>query len=174
METIEINLHFRKADFEEIYFRNGSEKLFFSPTAKNETYFCIAMGLLFFVFLGYFVVTKKSQELVLFFCIIWILSIIFLCVKIYALLKWKKTVNDFLDKNSNYKTNKVILSDNSLTTIQDNEEISQKWSHFNTVEINDESIRMQSDIYYLFPSKSMTNEDYELFKDIVREKIKKL
>lgn len=171
MKTIEINLTFRRADFEELYFRNGNENLFFSPTAKTQTYIFIFLGLLFFFFLGYFRITNESLENMLFICMLWILSAIILGGKIYVVLKWKKSIKQFLDVTSKYKINKLILSETSISIIQDDKEHIEKWSEFKKADINDESIILYSIVNYMFPRKSMTKEEYEFFKEIVRKKI---
>ncbi|WP_157485923.1 hypothetical protein [Flavobacterium soli] len=171
MKTIEIDLTFRRADFEELYFRNGNENLFFSPTAKTQTHIFIFLGLLFLFFLVHFRITNESQENMLFVCILWILSAIILGGKIYTVLKWRKSIKTFLDKTSKYKINKLIVSEVSISIIQDDKEHIEKWSEFKKADINDELIILCSTVNYMFPKKSMTNQEYELIKEIVRDRI---
>ncbi len=172
MKALEIDLIFRKSDFEELFFRNGNEKLFFSPTAKNQTHVSIIAGIIFFLSVLNFIIFHNSQELVLFFFVLWCVSLIPLGEKIYAILKWRKSIKVFLEKTAKYKVNKIILTENTFSIIQDDEEIIQKWSDFKKVEINLEFVRLYSDIHYLFPSKSMTSEEFNLFKEKVSEEIK--
>ncbi|MBF4473783.1 YcxB family protein [Flavobacterium sp. HJJ] len=172
MKTLEIDLTFRRLDFEELYFRNGNEKLFFSPTSKSQAYISIVVGLLFVNSLINFIITDTSQETVLFLFILWCVTLILFGEKIYKVLKWRKSIKTFLDKTSKYKVNKVILTENAMLLIEDTTETIEKWSNFKRVTINNESITMYGDENYLFPRKSMTAEEYELFKNIVHENIR--
>lgn len=91
---------------------------------------------------------------------------------ILSIKKWEKSIDIYLDSIEKYSLNKIILSENAFSLIQDNEETIEKWSNFNSVTLSDESIILTSNQNYLIPSKSMSKEDLVLAKSIISNKVK--
>ena len=89
-----------------------------------------------------------------------------------VLRKWKRQINKFLDREEKYKRNKLILTENFFTIIQDDTETMEKWSNFRHANISEHYISLKGEVSYFIPSKSMSAENYAEVRKIISEKIK--
>ena len=167
-----IDLKFNRYDFEDIYFKDGKGDIFFGQTVKG----CFIMLLVFTIALilstGYSALADQlwGIPIVLFF--IFLISLYDYKRKISPTVKWKKQVNEYLSKVSTFKSIKISLGSDAISFVTDNEEIITKWSAFTKATINEEFITLISVDVFLFPKKSMTENEYQYLKDFIRDKFK--
>jgi len=88
------------------------------------------------------------------------------------LVEWKKSIQVYLDREEKYSKNKLILSDEYFSLIQDEKETIEHWSNFKKVQIEENYISLDGKENYLIPKKSMSAENYKLLKDFISEKLK--
>jgi len=172
MVNREIKLTFRKSDFKEVYYRNNNGHLFLSSTTKkNVKYSCLALT---GVIISILLCNYYNEYWAIFIASLFIFGfqLIGLLVSISRLLKWKNSVNAFLDRTSKHQSHSIVISDNAFSVIQDNNEIIAKWSEFKTAEITDQFVGIVGAQNYLIPAKSMNADDYKFLRDTVSSKIK--
>lgn len=170
-QITEIRLNFNRNDFEEIYFKDNQGNYFKDPTIKP-----LFRNLLMyvFVFLSCVVYSKIVDDYGIF-----LIASIGLLYFAYSYLerlafiqKKKKEIISYLDKQEVYTLNKLVISENHFSIIQDKEETIEKWENFKSVKILDNYVSLMSKEHFLIPSKSMTTEEYKLFIKLVSEKAK--
>ena len=169
----EIILNFKRKDFEEIFFRDGNEKIFFSPMAKESTRLTLLFGITCLLLLMHSVSTDENWAWSVFALAVFIIQCVKLYPKIAHLLKWRKEIKDYLDVTSKYQSNKIVLTEQTFSLIQDTNETIEHWSNFKTVQIKEDAIFLYGKIDYLLPKKSMEIGDYETLKEYIRKKTNK-
>ena len=171
-ETV-IELTFNRQHFEDIYFKNKQGYIFLSPECKERFIILLAFSIVLIASIIYYLFTDTylGLAILLFFC--FTLAAADYRLRAVRILRWKKDVNKLLNKLSLGKKQQVILTDKSITVIEDNEETILTWASFTKALINDSYIELfsKSD-FFLYPKKSMTESDYELLKDMIHSKIK--
>jgi hypothetical protein len=174
MEEIVIELTFRKEDFEEIYFADGNKNIFLYPPARKFLFIIIA--LIIFWWIIYFLSINFPIINWLLFAII-VVIIICACYYLriaFKYISWKNKVVKHITEISKFKYFKIILKQNSFEYNQDDDIKIEKWENIKSSRILNNSIFLVLDNQenYLFPSKSMKPEEYEKFKDFIKEKTK--
>ncbi len=172
MQVTEIRLNFKKNHFEEIYFRNGNEKIFFSKTVKEHTYIVLFFGTLFLSSLIYSISTNTGWGIFILLCIPMILSFLMWLHMVRIVLKWRKSIKRYIEKICAYSNYKVVLSENTFSIIADNDETIEKWSELKQVEIDDLSLILHAVDNYMFPKKSISAEEFDFLKTEIGNKVK--
>lgn len=173
MEDKTIELVYRRADFEEFYYRNGNGKTFFNSKFRQDR-------IIFVVFCSGFLLTLI--------CIPYTgvdfgfltLTGVASCIAFYSwyikasyIIKWKKVVKEYLDTLDKISANKLILTNKTFSLIQDRKETIEKWTEFNKAKIEDDFISLTSNTSsYLIPKKSINHDDFQFLKIMITEKIK--
>jgi len=88
------------------------------------------------------------------------------------LRKWRGGVKKYLDREEKYTKHKIILSDESLSVVQDNTETIEKWTNFDSAKISNTHILLEGKTNILIPSKCMSEKRYEEVNNIISKKIK--
>ena len=86
--------------------------------------------------------------------------------------KWKKSIFSYLDREEKYSRNKIILSEEYFTLVQDNKESIEHWSNFKTVNIYETYVSMAGSTTYLIPKKCMADAEYDVLKEWISTKLK--
>ena len=175
MRLREITLIFRRSDFEELYFKDDNDKIFFSPAIKKETYSATAILLACFASILYCILSNKSWQII-------ILILVFVVYKIWEFsaiindkIKWKKSVVEYIDSVVKYNNYKIILSENAFNLISDENETIERWSEFIKAEITNEFITLRSkNENYIIPKKSVKPDEFEFLKKMVKDKINEI
>lgn len=164
-----IPLKFNRKDFEEIYFRNNQANLFFSPATKSTTITFIVLSVLLLAF--YFGNLFGLDNWGLFYLLSFFLigCAINLFTSILAILKWKKSIYKYLKSIEKGKEIKFKISSEFINVIINENESFTKWSEFKRIEINEKFIALEGKTNYLFPKKSMDEEDYVFFKVSIKK-----
>ena len=168
---LEINLNFNRKFFEEIYYKNDKANLFFGPERKNISISIIILSFLLFVTKSNSSLQSTNWGLFYFLLLIEIALIINLTIRVVSLLKWKKSIKEYLDFVENHKTFKLIADENTITLKLDENITQEKWNEIKSCEINNEYISIKSNYDYFLPKKSMTESEYENLKNIISQKI---
>ncbi|OJV36107.1 MAG: hypothetical protein BGO29_16225 [Bacteroidales bacterium 36-12] len=147
------------------------EIFFFGPETKNDSIAIIILAVLLFSTKSNSSFQSTNWALFYFLLLIEIALIIKLTIKIVNLLKWKKSINEYLDFVANHKTFKLIAAENTITIKLDENVTQEKWNEIKGCEINNEFISIKSNYDYFLPKKSMTEIEFESLKNILSEKI---
>lgn len=170
-ENIEITLHFDRNHFEEIYFKNNQRSYIHNAEIKPLFRNSVIL-LLIIVFLFFYAKVKNEYEILIIPFIPLIVFVFKYLEKFSIILKWKKGVVRYLNEQEQYTSHTLILSDNSLSIIQDGQETIEKWSNFTSVKILDDYIALNSLEHFLIPKKSMTPEEFQILKKNISVKTK--
>lgn len=170
--TTIIELTFRREDFEEIYFVNHEGNIFLSKTVK-ERFIILLVFICLFIISGtysFFTNTLFGIPILSFF----LLVIAGFSYRYYALpiLKWKKNIDTYLKNLSQINNHAINLTPNSISVIQDGEEVIVKWVVITSAKITEKFITIAGTEIFFFPKKSMKDTDYQFLKNMVVEKIK--
>jgi hypothetical protein len=168
---MEINLNFRRKDFEEIYSTNNAGSYIKDESIKTifrnlmitvASVFCLLIYSYYKNSYGFF---KASLIVLGVFCIAYFDQAI-------GIKRWRKSVKIYFEIQEKFKNNKLIVTDSYFSIIQDSTESLEKWSNLERAKISDKFIWLLGNENYLIPAKSMTKDDYEKFRRVVSEKFK--
>lgn len=168
-----IKLKYNRKDFQEIYYRNGGDKTFLNHHLKKQrtTFFIIAV--IFVLTLVYILSINENFGFLIFVGVLLCFSFYDWYIKASPGIKWKKEVEIYLDGLDQVRENRIILTENAFTLIQDKKETIEKWTEFKRAEIEESFISLISNTTtYLIPKKSMTSEEFQFLKTLFSEKIK--
>jgi hypothetical protein len=164
-----IPLKYSKKDFEEIYFRDNRENLFFSPITKTLTITFITLSIItiIFYFGGFWGIDNWGMlYLLLFFLTI---NLIRLVIGVLAVLKWRNSIYKYLETMEKYNKIEARVLTDFINVILDDKEDFIHWNEFKRIEMNDNFIALEGKVNYLFPKKSMSEEDYIFFKESLKK-----
>jgi hypothetical protein len=172
MNATEIKLSFNKADFEEVFFRNGADNIFHSKNVKQQFVLSILAGLFFSFSLIYSIATNKWWGALTVVTLIFVLLVNELVRKISPVMKWKRSIKDFLNAQAKFMNQKIALSENAITLQQDTTLTTIPWKDFKKVVIDDKSIGLYGDTDFIFPRKSMAWHEFELLCNEILSRVK--
>lgn len=163
----------KKQDFEEIYFSGNQGSLFFSPTTRGKTITTIIIGLiLLIIFFFKDDFTKEKFGILYFVSFLFLLCAVYLSVSVNKVSKWKKQVSAYLKNLENCKVYEIRFDNTFFTVIIDDDKETSEWKGFEYFDSNENFISLEGKYSYMFPSKSMSKNDYNLLKKTIKEKIK--
>jgi cell division protein FtsW (lipid II flippase) len=158
--------------FEAIYFSGNQGSLLFSPTTKGKTITTIAAAVIvFIVFLLKDHLTKESAGILYFLSFIFLLCAVFLSVSVNKVSRWKKQVNHYLNSLENCKVYEILFDKNFFTVNIDGEKETSEWKDFEYFDSNHEFISLEGKYSYMFPRKAMSEREYSLLKNILKERV---
>ena len=166
-----IRLIFRRQDFEDIYFKDGNGDIFWNRSVKQDFVFALVFICLALISLAYSLFTNQFWGFPIVFLFLFAIAFFIYAKKAAVILKWKKQVVTYLDDLAKIKKYEITLTNETLTTIQDNEVIIVKWANFTKAILNNESISLLGNDTYFFPKKSMGIHDYEYLKQFISDKV---
>ncbi len=171
--------------YEEIYFANNHGHYLKSPETKGFFVKSIVALLVTLLSVGISLFIGSSNFnssptilllfLMLLFCIGQIMTIIFLLgfvQKALELKKWKKQVAEFLKTLTSTTIYKIIITDSSLTIVQNDVEKIINWSSILKAEITNEYISFTCHENFLIPSKCIEPDAYPKLREALSEKLK--
>lgn len=168
-----IRLKVNRKDFEEIYFNGNQGSLFFSSTTKGKTISTIIVGLaLLITFSMKDSLSGENFGILYFISFIFLLCAVYLSVSINKVSRWKKDVNRYLKSLETSEIYEVRFNDESFNVNLDNQEELSLWKDFEGFDINEKFISLEGKYSYMFPKKSMSEQDYSTLKQIVKKNIK--
>lgn len=174
MDEKVIELKYNRIDFEEIYFSNGNDKTFLNKEIRKERYTFIVTCSLFLVTLPYYFFINNNLGILIFMGILQSITFLNWYKKTTPLIQWKNDVKIYLDNLDKIKLNRITLTDNSFSFIQDKNVNVSAWTEFNCVIFDENYISFKSsNTTYLIPKKSMLLDEFIFLKKILSEKINK-
>lgn len=170
MNTPEIKLNFNRTDFEELYFKNGNDKILLSKTVKKQFILSLITCCFFIASLIYSITVNKSWGIFTIITVIFVLIVNQLIRKMSPIVKWKRSITDRLNEQAKFINQKLTLSEDTLTLKQDTTVTVVRWTDFKKIVFDDKSINLYGDTDLMFPKKSMTWQEFDLLKNEILEK----
>ena len=167
-----IQLIFRRQDFEDIYFKKNYGNIFFGETVKQYFVILLVFVSVFMISLTYSLFTNLLWGFPIFFLMLSAISIFTYASRALPIITWKKQVVKYLNDLAKIKNYEIALTNEALIMIQDDEETIIKWVTFTKAVLNDESITLFGTNTYFFPKKSMDTSDYKYLKGFISDKLK--
>jgi hypothetical protein len=174
MEPVEIHLKIRKEDIEEFFYSDGSEKHYFRQIFKK----LILPFLLFVIFSITFYIWKQFESSAS--SLFWLCTVtgssyfIYICVKAWPIYKLIIAVRIYTQNLIEFENTIVSLTDNTFSEKQDNNEYIEKWTELKNVIIHENGIWVTGKKSFLLPRKSMSPNEFELLREVISTKIKKV
>ncbi len=174
METPEkiIELNFNRKDFEDIYFKNKQADIFFSPQVKKSFILFLFISFLLISSVAYSLITNENAWLIIVLFLSLSLAFYNYFIRASPIYKWRKSVIEYLNKNSQINHHRLILTKNALIISQDQIETITKWTVFTKAIIDENHVSLVGTDNFLFPKSSMPAEDFEILSEIVRSRFK--
>lgn len=167
-----IQLTFNRKDFEEIYFRDQQGSIFLNPRIRKVFVIFLITLLLFLASLRYSQMTNKLIFLtVLTFLALVVASILYFRQAL-AILKWRRDIERYISETSRIREHTLVVNTHSISLIQDTVEIITKWSSCTGAKFEEDFIWLFANENHLFPRKSMSPEDYNYLKEVIKERTK--
>ena len=171
MDTTEIKLNFNRADFEELHFKHGNEKVLFSKDVKPQFLLSLVAATLFVASLAYSISAHKFWGVSTITTLIFILMVDHLIRKMAPIVKWKRSIQDFLNEQSKFINQRLTLSESTLTLKQDTRVTIMPWKNFKKIVIDNKSISLYGESDLILPKKSMTWQEFDLLKSEVLKNV---
>ena len=168
----DIQLIFRRQDFEAIYFQDSQGNIFWSKAVKQYFIILLVFATALIISFTYSFITNLLWGLPIFFIILFAIALINYATNVSPIVKWKKQVFKYLDDLGKIKSHQISLTSEALTMIQDDEVTITKWVTFTKAILNDKSITLSGNDTYFFPKKFMDINDYEYLYEFISDKIK--
>jgi cell division protein FtsW (lipid II flippase) len=163
----------RRQDFEEIYFSGNQGSLLFSATTKGKTIATIIFGIILLIaFILKDNFSKENSGILYFISFIFLLCAVFLSVSINKVSRWKKQVNEYLNKLESCKIYEIRFDNSFFTVNIDEQKETSEWKDFEYFDNNEKFISIEGKYSYMFPKKSMSEKDYSTLKQILKKNIK--
>lgn len=173
MDNKVIELKYSRTDFEEIYFRNGGDKTFLNHHLKKQRNTFILFASAFVLTLVYVISINENFGFLIFVGVFLCFSFYDWYIKAAPGIKWKREIKIYLDGLDKIQENRLILTENAFSLIQDKKETIEKWTEFKRAEMEENFISLISNTTtYLIPKKSMTGEEFQFLRTLFSEKIK--
>jgi len=168
---IEIKINLTSKDIEASFFKDGYEKLFFSPITKQYTIWCLITGGIAILTQAVFIFTNRFKYLNELFLFVFIIYVIVLINQLFTLLKWKKSVREYAAQNAKHSTYKLILGNEAFSFFTDEIEVIEKWSTVKKVELNEDTVEIFASKDFIFFKSTMLESDFTIFKNFIRENV---
>jgi hypothetical protein len=167
----EIQVTFRRKDFEEIYFANNQGNIFLYKELKTDFIITVISLPLSVLCVLYFNETGRAWFLPFILSIVFLISFSIYCYKLWHLLKWKKGVTRYINELEKRHHLAIKLTDDALTNIEDEKITIIKWSSFQNLVITADSIFLSGPENYFLPRKSVSETDFNFLKEFITTKI---
>ena len=174
MEDLVIELSFNPENFREIYYTNGQSYLFTHKPTRSLIVIAILSALL--TVAVYFLSFRFPG-------ISWLIGLGLLAtfsLTVYAIMaivkfaRWKRATESFLKDLSQYNSYKILATDNSIQVNLDTKTTIDRWSNIKSARIKENYILLYNETgpFYIFPAKSMKQEEFNQLKELVKTKVR--
>lgn len=158
----------------ELYYSNGNGSLFTYRPTRN---LLVLWVFIFLAALSFWLRATNSNDFVtiavmgLVILIFYSIFTITHCIKYF---KWKKSVEEFVNGFRKFNICEINLTDNSFEMRAGDEAIIERWIDLKEFKIHGDHISFLngSGAAYVIPSKSLTNEDFQLLSNFLRDKVR--
>ncbi|MFN8416360.1 MAG: hypothetical protein U0U66_08520 [Cytophagaceae bacterium] len=166
---MKIQLTFRREDFWEIYFNNNEGNWLLNKTTKMSFYYVIitSVGVLYHYTVGYSI--DIPIEIILLIC--GIVGFDF-GMKFHTYYKWRESIIAYFQKNEAYKSSTIEITPTQFFLEQDDNLSIEKLDSIKTLKVEENYIYLEGSTGYTIPRKSMTEEEYQQLKVLLKDNIK--
>lgn len=173
MEDTTITLQVNRKDFEDIYFEKGQGSLFFSSATKRKTITTLLVGgMVFVVFILKDFLSQENFGVLYFLSFIFLLCAVYLSVSVNKVSRWRKEVLRYLKTLENATVYEISFNHRLFkVNLNDQHELSE-WKDFEGIEINEDYISLEGKYHYMFPRKSMSEKEYHVLQNTLKQNIK--
>lgn len=166
-----IELTLRRQDFEDIYFRKSNGYVYSSPLI-NPILILLMSLVAIFSFSLYQSIVYNTYIVLSVMSFLFLLSVaISYFYVVYKIWRRKVSISDYLDDISRVKKHTVLLTEKAMCLTQDANETIEKWSAITKAVLHEDYISFEGQQVFLFPKKSMTEPEFEYFKNLVKNKV---
>lgn len=167
-----INLSFRREDFEEIYNLKKEGSIILNRHTRIYFWIVIVLGIAFSASLFYSTSENRYVTVSLMFFVWLILFTIVLYSVAKPILKWKRSVLNFIKTNESYKKHVLILTENCIELVEDEARTLEKWSSISNIKIEADYLILSGSKSFIFPKRSMAEAEFEYLKEFVTNKFR--
>lgn len=158
------------------YYQNGNGSILTCKDTKKPIKNTIFYVLLF-VFIFFFLKPSSNLGWIIlaaFTSIICVAQLIDTFIKCRQYIKWKRSVENILDKLQKYESQQLTLTDRTIEISNSDETTIEKWDTIQHTTIKSDSIFLRGNINtsYVFPAKSMEPEQFEELTTFIKEKMR--
>lgn len=168
---IQIDLNFERKFFEEIYFKNNKGNILFGSQTMEYSISIIILSVILFFTKSNSSLESNNWGLFYFILLLNIALIVILLIKVIPIIKWKKSIKEYLDFISNHQQFQLIATEESLIVALDENKTQERWREIKSYEENGDYISVKGNYEYFIPKKSMTNDEFEKLKIIIGKKV---
>jgi heme/copper-type cytochrome/quinol oxidase subunit 4 len=171
-----IKLDFERTHFEELYFSENEGSYFLSSPLKGKFVATVLSTLLLTVVSIWLILTAENELSSFDIGFITSLSILFCGVAVSyfialsKFMKWKREINNYINRISQYTTIEYIVTDKTLTFCADAEKNISPWESFSNVAITDKYIQFTGATVYIIPIKCMKAEDFTFLDEYLTKR----
>lgn len=170
----EINMKVDLADLRDIYFGEREQVYFFGPETKVESFFMVTALILFPFHTWYFVHLKEGGGAFIIGFSILIALIANFWSSAKPIIRWKKSINEFLKTAVAVKDLRFIYNETFVLHRQDEQITKINWSQITRATITGRYINLVASTEILLPKNSMTASEYELLSEKILEKVQEV
>jgi len=167
----EFNLKFNREDFQKIYFRDNTGSIFFSPTTK-KAFYVFVIAIIVTTGLSFYAVPNEQDAI---FFISWaLLGLIAMnyAKKAGVVIRWKKSIQLFFKEEENFKSMKLVLTENGISILRDENEVFENWKDVQTSEITEDFIWLEGKVHTVIPKGALPKDDFEKVRQLVGKFLK--
>lgn len=164
-----------KIDIDElrsIYFENNEHKYFFGPRTKKESFYFVFAILVYPFFAWYYL--KHQEEFIFILGTIFFSLFIFDFIKIAKpIIKWRKSVEEFLVKVKKIQVLHIKYNQNGFIHMQDLRISKVNWSDVSSAYINERFIKIKTtQTTFLYPKKCMHPDQFNSLCQVILDNVK--
>jgi hypothetical protein len=176
MDNLKIELSDGYENVKAFYYHNGNGSILTckdtkKPILNTAFYFTLLFFMLIFLnplsSVGMIILTTITS-------IISIANLIATLIRCRRYINWKKSVEIILNKLKKYKTEELLLTDQTIEISNTDETTIDKWDTIQHATIKPDSIFMKgsTNTSYVFPAKSMEPNQFEKLSIFIKEKMR--
>lgn len=167
----EIQLKIDVETLRKLYFKHNYQRYFFGPNTKRQSIYLVIALLAYPPFATYCLNNGKDLYFILgglFFALI--------CYdfsrKARPIIAWKKAVLAFLDKTSKLQSLRIRFDEKEFQHFQDDEVLTMTWNSIQSSDIFSDYLWIFGETSILLPKSSMTEEEFEGLKKMIKKTVK--
>ncbi len=174
MEEVEIKLLINVDHFKEIFYSNGQGNIFTAKLVKTSilaTLMSIVISLVVYVISLYY---SNFSWLIVLGALAVFISLLYTISGVSRYMKWKLVIMEYLKRVGKYKSCSIYINTNVFELKIDGDSYIEAWSKLQSCELKENYIRLlgATGEYYLFPAKAMTDEEFKILQEVIRERVK--
>lgn len=169
----EIKLNTDIKIIKELFYSKGYHRLFYGLYNKKQS-IVLLISIILLPFYLYFSIKYDNRTLLLTGLMVYVIIISQFWKATESVYLWRKKVKAFIKNVEHVKEITIKYDDNQFIHIQDGDEIKLGWSEIEKGIINDMCLWLIFKDRITLPRKSMSENEYQLLIEKVKEKVKNI